>query len=280
MEHPRLEIKQFNQLALIQLIEALQSEKEIDDILQGFSNDHELVKDYIDQCETLSIIDLLKFKHSINALFNDVDLDIPKEEQRIFTIMSLLLICLKYQLNIDVKKEGTKGRGKVSSQKKYFEVLSKYKREKRKHPAVTGAKKLGAYLINLDFSSIKRVNSILGKNKRSESGMNLAFFSRLLFDIVRINSKHNLSDNEIILKMYDFYRILYPEFKLLATEEEWLIAHSSIAIGDHFRSYRQKSIKSIIYYSNKNMFKDNRDKLTLDAITNLVEIIQKDDSVE
>lgn len=277
MEHARREINRINQSTLIQLIEAIHGGREIDCILNEFSDAHSLVKYYIDQLETGTSIDLVKFKDAINALFNDVDFGFPKEEQRIFTIISLLLIFLKYQLNNEERQEHIIGRGKISIQKKYFEILSKYKREKRKHPTVKGAKKLAAYFVNLNFDTVKRVNTILGKNKRTDGGVNLAFFSRLLLEIVKANA-NNMSDNEIILRMYDFYRILYPEFKLLATEEDWQTASSSIAIGDNFRMYQLKSIKSITYYSNKTMFKHEEGEHTLVAIKNLLALIQKDDA--
>lgn len=276
MKKESQEIRKFNLKVQIELSKAIQSTKEIDVILKDFSDAHDSVRFFLDQHKSITSVDLTKIQHAIHDLFNDVKL--PLQEQRIFTIISFMFISLKYQLNSEEKSEWIRGRGKVSVQKKFFEVVAKYKRDKRQSTIVPNAKKLSNYFLNLDFRTVKRVNSVLGKNIRTTEGANLAFFSRLLFEIIKANSKKILSDNEIILKMFDFYRFIYPEFNLLASDEDWLSAHSNIAIGDNFRSYQQKTIKSIIYYSNKNLFNQDGDNVTLDTMTNLIKLIQDNDS--
>ena len=43
---------------------------------------------------------------------------------------------------------------------------------------------------------------------------------------------------------------------MLSSDEEWLAAPAEVASGNNFRDYQIKFIKSMIYYSNKSLFKD------------------------
>jgi hypothetical protein len=94
--------------------------------------------------------------------------------------------------------------------------------------------------------------------------------TRLLFELTKMNSQIKSSDNKIILSLFDLFRQMYPENTWLSSEEEWFAAPAELAIGLDFQEYQIKTIKSMIYYSNKTIFKEGAEEDDFMEILQLV----------
>lgn len=188
----------------------------------------------------------------------------------VFTSCILLLLTIKYNLLADDRvAEFEHAKRTIPKQKKFFEILAKYKRERRNLSKLNRQERLSEIFSKVPSGILKNANRLLGKNVKGQ-GYNLALLARLLFELTKSHSKLGSSDNEIQISLFHLFRHLYPEANLLSSVEEWLAAPGEVASGNDFRDYQIKSIKSIIYYSNKSLFKDGAGEVDFEKIRQLL----------
>lgn len=261
-------ISKHNTEVIIWLFEELQASNSSSEILKEFSKKHETIQKTLLTIPNVFLIDTKRLDAELHHLFDHHQLG--ELERSVFTIISLLLITLKYTINGEQKvSEFKDSKRQIPIQKKFFEVLSKHKREKRNPMKTNGFDDLMAELYKIDLPMLKIVNNALGKNMRTE-GFNFSILARLLFNLLKEKSARSDSDNELILSIYNLFCELYPEFNLLQTEEEWLESPSDDAPYDNYRAYQIKTIKTIIYYDNKKMFEGGEEKVDLREIIKLL----------
>lgn len=103
--------------------------------------------------------------------------------------------------------------------------------------------------------------------KRNHSGTyNVQYLSALFFKLIRDNiQKEEFSDNEIIVCLFDVFKVLFAEQNPHKSEAEWLMQSQTLKSknapkGDNFRSYQINWVKRIIGYSSlKKRFEGDSD---------------------
>ena len=233
-------------------------------ILDEFMLRHKELEFMLTNLPHVTPVNMVDLKKECEKLFDGHQFG--ADVKSVFTSCVLLLLTIKYNLLADDRvAEFEHAKRTIPKQKKFFEILAKYKRERRNPSKLNGQEQLLAIFSKFSPGILKNTNRLLGKNVKGQ-GYNLAFLARLLFELTKSHSTLGSSDNEILISMFDLFCLLYPEANLLSSDEEWLAAPSDVASGNDFRDYQIKSIKSMIYYSNKSLFKDGAGEVDFEKI--------------
>jgi hypothetical protein len=261
-------ISNHNTAVIKGLIEQFQSEQSLSTILNDFSARH---KELVIILSEIPYDALINMEGLIAELENIFEVHpFSPEIKRVFSLICLQLISIKYTV-LTEQKVNEFGRFKriIPQQKKILETWAKYKREQRSPIKIKGQGWFTAVFSSFSPKILKKANSLLNK-KANEEGYNLAMLSRLLFELTKMNSQIKSSDNKIILSLFDLFRQMYPENTWLSSEEEWFAAPAELAIGLDFQEYQIKTIKSMIYYSNKTIFKEGAEE---DDFMNILQLV-------
>ena len=235
------------------------------DILDEFMLQHKEIELMLTNLSHVSPVNMEDLKKECERLFDGHQFG--ADVKSVFTSCVLLLLTIKYNLLADDRvAEFEHAKRTIPKQKKFFEILAKYKRERRNPSKLNGQEQLSAIFSKVPSGILKNANRLLGKNVKGQ-GYNLALLARLLFELTKSHSALGSSDNEILISLFNLFRGLYPEANLLSSDEEWLAAPGEVASGNDFRDYQIKSIKSIIYYSNKSLFKDGAGEVDFEKIS-------------
>ena len=91
---------------------------------------------------------------------------------------------------------------------------------------------------------IDRNNEIASQNHTGS--YNVRFLAFQLFLILKLPKRQEVSTRQILISLYDIFRMIYSEKKLFTNEEQWLKSKKSI--GKNFTEYKIKKVSDIVGY--------------------------------
>ena len=91
---------------------------------------------------------------------------------------------------------------------------------------------------------IDRNNEIASQNHTGS--YNVRFLAFQLFLILKLSKRQEVSTRQILISLYDIFRMIYSEKKLFTNEEQWLKSKKSR--GKNFTYYKIKKVSDIVGY--------------------------------
>ena len=173
-----------------------------------------------------------KLDQGISELLQKLNLDISKEPIIRVSLYSILNVKLR------LKTQEALGFGYFKTEDRYItetkdklEKLQRCRREGKKideKDLNRKTKKFVEYL-NSDLGKefIDRNNEIASQNH--EESYNVKFLANQLLYNLRMFTKKKVSTRQLLLSLYDLFRIVYTEKNLYGNEEEWTKGKNSIA---------------------------------------------------
>ena len=215
----------------------------IDRLLEGFG---------LSEKSKIFFIDKAKIDITIHEIINSFKIDNQQKAELEFAIkiLSYQIIFLRCfaQLSSEIH-------GFYSKERKIIPLKAFLEGELRK---IRSASKLQYEdlpekfndLMNSPFGKfiVKAMNGALSKNHAGSYNVN--FLSSLIYSALKEYSEDRHSDDEILFKLGELFRLIYKEKNIRATEEEFnsYSPGDTNPIGDNFRDHVVKKCKSIINY--------------------------------
>ena len=221
----------------------LAKSEKLDDLLEDFG---------LSEKSKTFFVNKEKIDFAIHDLISSVEIDNQHKAEIEFAIkiLSYTIIFLRCFAHLSEEIHGVYSeKRKIIPLKVFLESeLRKIRSEKTLH--YEGLPEKFNNLMNSPFGKflIKAMNGALSKNHAGSYNVN--FLSSLIYSASKEYSEDTYSDDEILFKLGELFRIIYGEKNIKATEEEFYTYNQEDKNpkGDNFRDHVVKKGKSIINY--------------------------------
>ena len=221
----------------------LSKSEKLDDLLKDFGLSEKTKNFFVDK---------EKIDFAIHEIISSIEIDNHYKARIEFAIkvLSYTIIFIRCFAHLSEEIQGVYSeKRKIIPLKVFLEgELRKIRNEKTLH--YEGLPEKFNDLMNSPFGKflIKAMNGALSKNLSGSYNVN--YLSSLIYSASKGYSEDRHSDDEILFKLGELFRLIYREKNIIATEEEFYAYNpgDKNPKGDNFRDHVVKKCKSIINY--------------------------------